>query len=160
MAAPMWIKRMLDNRGIAYREQHHRQAYTAQEVAQREHVSGHRVAKVVVAVADGKFVELILPASRRVQLDRVRDLLGAHDVRLATEAEIDRVFDDCERGAIPPLPHGDDIAVVMDGSMNVTGDILFQAGTHEDAVCLRFDDWFAMVHPRVESFSEPAVAQA
>jgi Ala-tRNA(Pro) deacylase len=103
-------------------------------------------------------VELILPASRRVRLDRVRDLLGAHDVRLATETEMDTVFDDCERGAIPPLPHGDDIAVVMDGSMNVTGDILFQAGTHEDAVCLRFDDWFAMVHPRVESFSEPAAA--
>jgi Ala-tRNA(Pro) deacylase len=160
MAAPMWIKRMLDNRGIAYREQHHRQAYTAQEVAQREHISGHRVAKVVVAVADGRFVELILPASRRVRLDRVRELLAAHDVRLATEAEIDRVFDDCERGAIPALPHGDDIPLVMDGSMNVAGDILFQAGTHEDAVCLRFDDWFAMVHPRVESFSEPAAAQA
>jgi Ala-tRNA(Pro) deacylase len=156
----MWIKRMLDNRGIAYREQHHRQAYTAQEVAQREHMSGHRVAKVVVAVADGKIVELILPASRRVRLDQVRDLLGAHDIRLATEAEMDRVFDDCECGAIPALPHGEDIPMVMDGTLNVPGDILFQAGTHEDAVCMRFDDWFAMVHPRVESFSEPAMAQA
>jgi Ala-tRNA(Pro) deacylase len=156
----MWIKRMLDNRGIAYREQHHRQAYTAQEVAQREHVSGHRVAKVVVAVADGHFVELILPASRRVRLDWVRDRLGAHDVRLATEAEMDRIFDDCERGAIPALPHGKDIPMVMDGTLNVPGDILFQAGTHEDAVCMRFDDWFAMVHPRVESISEPAMARA
>jgi Ala-tRNA(Pro) deacylase len=157
----MWIKRMLDDQGIAYTEQHHPEAFTAQEVAQREHVSGHRVAKVVVAVADGRLVELILPASRRVRLDRVREVLPANDVRLATEAEMDRAFDDCERGAIPALPHGEDIPLVMDGTLKVGGDILFQAGTHADAVRMRFDDWFRLVHPRVESFTEPALpAQA
>ena len=46
-------------------------------LAQREHFSGHRVAKVVVAMVDGRPVELILPASRRVRLDRVQRLLGA-----------------------------------------------------------------------------------
>jgi hypothetical protein len=45
----------------------------------------------------------------------------------------------------------------MDASMKVSGDILFQAATHEDAVRLRFDDWFGLVNPRVESFTEPAV---
>jgi Ala-tRNA(Pro) deacylase len=148
---------MLEARGIAYTEQHHREVYTAQELAQREHVSGHRVAKVVVAIADGRFVELVLPASRRVVLEQVRAVLGARDVRLAAEEEMDRVFSDCERGAVPPLPHGQDVAVLMDASMKVSGEILFQAGTHEDAVRLRFDDWFALVNPRVDSFTEPAV---
>src|SRR3712207_7396677 len=44
-------------------------------------VSGHRVAKVVGVLADGRPVELILPASRRVMLDRVREVLGAAEVR-------------------------------------------------------------------------------
>ena len=30
------------------------------------------------------------------------------------------------------------------------------AGTHSDAIRMQFDDWFAMVEPRVEMFSEPA----
>jgi Ala-tRNA(Pro) deacylase len=69
MATATWIRQELDQRGVAYQEMHHPEVYTAQEVAQREHVSGHRVAKVVCVIADGRPIELVLPASRRVNLD-------------------------------------------------------------------------------------------
>jgi Ala-tRNA(Pro) deacylase len=146
---------MLELRGIPFEELHHREAYTAQEVAQREHVSGHRVAKVVVAMADGRPVELILPASRHINLDRVRTVLHAHEIRLAAEAELAQFFTNCEVGAIPALRHWKDVDVLMDRSLNVEGKILFQAGTHADAVCLNFRDWYEMVNPQVATFSEP-----
>jgi hypothetical protein len=41
-------------------------------------------------------------------------------------------------------------------SEDVEGDILFQAGTHSDAVRLNFRDWYEMVQPQVATFSEPA----
>jgi Ala-tRNA(Pro) deacylase len=156
MATATWIRDELDRQGVAYQELHHPDAYTAQEVAQREHVSGHRVAKVVCVLADGRPIELVLPASRRVDLDRVRDLLNARDVRLATEAELQRHFSDCEPGAIPALRHWRDVDVIMDVFLSCGGDILIQGGTHCDAIRIRFDDWFAMVNPRVELFSERA----
>jgi Ala-tRNA(Pro) deacylase len=146
---------MLERRGIPFEELYHPEVYTAQEVAQREHVSGHRVAKVVVVMVDGRPVELILPASRHVNLDRVRTVLHAHDLRLATEAEMERYFRDCEVGAIPALRHWKDVDVLMDRSLNVEGNILFQAGTHADAVRLNFRDWYEMVNPQVATFSEP-----
>jgi Ala-tRNA(Pro) deacylase len=146
---------MLERRGIPFEELHHPEVYTAQEVAQREHVSGHRVAKVVVVIADGRPVELILPASRHVNLDRVRTVLHAQELRLATEEEMERSFTDCEVGAIPALRHWKDVDVLMDRSLNVEGDILFQAGTHADAVRLNFRDWYEMVNPQVATFSEP-----
>jgi Ala-tRNA(Pro) deacylase len=155
MASPLWIRRMLELRGIPFEQMHHPDAYTAQEVAQREHFSGHRVAKVVVVMADGHPVELILPASRHVNLDRVRTVLGARDVRLATEPEMEKYFSDCVVGAVPALRHWKDIPVVMDRSLNVEGDILFQAGTHADAVRLKFWNWYEMVQPQVATFSEP-----
>jgi Ala-tRNA(Pro) deacylase len=155
MATITWIKSMLDRRGIAYEERHHRAAFSAQEVAQSEHISGHRVAKVVVALADGRPVELILPASRRVALDRLKELLVAEEVRLASEAEMGRIFGDCETGAIPPLRHWKDVAVLMDASMPDAGDLVFQAGTHEDAIRLNVRDWLGLVEPLVGSFSEP-----
>lgn len=155
MATATWVRDELDRQGVAYREMHHPESYTAQEVAHQEHISGHRVAKVVVVMADGRPVELILPASRRVQLERVCELLQARDVRLATEDEMDHYFNDCERGAIPALRHWRDVEVLMDGWLMGRGDILFQAGTHCDAIRMRFDDWFTMVNPRVEMFSEP-----
>jgi Ala-tRNA(Pro) deacylase len=156
MATPLWIRKMLELRGIPFEELHHLEAYTAQEVAQREHVSGHRVAKVVVVMADGRPVELVLPASRHVNLERVRAVLHAHELRLATEEEMGKYFTDCEVGAVPALRHWKDVDVVMDRSLNVEGNILLQAGTHADAVRLNFRDWYEMVNPQVATFSEPA----
>src|SRR3954451_25473687 len=103
MATATWIRDELDRRGLAYEERQHPEAYTAQQVAQYEHVSGHRVAKVVCVMADDRPVELVLPASRRVMLDWVRELLGARDLRLATEQEMQECFADCELGAIPAM---------------------------------------------------------
>jgi Ala-tRNA(Pro) deacylase len=160
MTTATWIRNELDRRGIAYQERHHRDAYTAQEVAQREHVSGHRVAKVVCVMADGRPVELVLPASRRVRLDWVRAVLGAREARLATEEEMEAQFTDCEAGAVPALRHWKGVDVVMDGWLRVPGDILMPGGTHQDAITMRFDDWFEMVNPRVEGFSEAADAGA
>jgi Ala-tRNA(Pro) deacylase len=149
---------MLELRGIPFEEMHHPKVYTAQEVAGREHFSGHRVAKVVVVMADGRPVELILPASLHVNLDRVRTVLDANEVRLATEEEMAKFFTDCEVGATPPLRHWEDVGVLMDRALNVEGDILFQAGTHTDAIRLRFRDWYEMVNPQVASFSQPGEA--
>ncbi len=156
MATATWVRDELDRKGVAYQELHHPDAYTAQELAQREHVSGHRVAKVVGVMVDGRPVELVLPASRRVLLERVRDLLGAKEARLASEEELQRCFPDCEVGAIPALRHWGGVDVMMDGNLCCAGDIVILGGTHRDAIRMRFDDWFGMVAPRVELFTEPA----
>jgi Ala-tRNA(Pro) deacylase len=159
MSTATWVRSELEQSGVTFEEVHHPEAYTAQALAQREHFSGHRVAKVVVAMVDGRPVELILPASRRVRLDRVQRLLGAKEVRLATEQEMEQYFGDCETGAIPPLRHWQNVECLMDTAMQVPGNILFPAGTHCDAVSVRFEDWFRHVNPPVASFSEPDVAR-
>jgi Ala-tRNA(Pro) deacylase len=160
MATATWIRNELEQRGIAYEELHHPDSYTAQEMAQQEHISGHRVAKVVCVMADGQPVELVLPASRRVMLDWVRRLLGSGDVRLATEDELGQYFTDCELGAIPALRHWRGVDMIMDGHLRCQGDIFILGGTHCDAIRMRFDDWFNMVQPRVELLSEPAEPSA
>jgi Ala-tRNA(Pro) deacylase len=155
MPSTSWIKDMLEKRGVAFESLQHRVAFTAQEVAQSEHISGDNLAKVVVVIADGRPVELILPASRRVVLERVQKLLGASAIRLASEAEMERIFTDCETGAIPPLRHWKDVTVMMDSSMSNARELVFQAGTHEDSIRLNYQDWFALLNPRVEFFAVP-----
>jgi Ala-tRNA(Pro) deacylase len=155
MATATWIREKLDREGIAYQELRHPAALTAQEVAQREHVSGHRVAKVVCVLADGCPIQLVLPASRRVMLEWVRELLGARQVRLATEEELGWFFSGCELGAIPALRHWPGVKVLMDGHLRCDRDIFILGGTHSDALRIRFDDWFDLVNPRVELLSEP-----
>jgi Ala-tRNA(Pro) deacylase len=153
MATATWVRDELEQRGIAYQCMHHPEAFTAQDVARREHVSGHRLAKVVGVMADGRPIELVLPASRRVDLDSVKAVLRAQDVRLASESELQKHFTDCELGAIPALRHWRGVDVIMDGNLRCEGDIFILGGTHCDAIRMRFDDWFDMVQPRVEMVS-------
>ena len=77
---------------------------------------------------------------------------------LASEAEMDRIFDDVETGAIPALRHWDGVEVIMDETMRTDGDIIIQGGTHCDTVRLKFNDWYEMVVPRVGFFTEPDTA--
>src|SRR5262245_9840105 len=126
MAIPKWVRETLEGGGVRFMELHHRDTPTSQQVAQQEHFSGHRVAKVVIAMIDGRPVELVLPASRHVDMSRLRELFGGKDVRLASETEIERHFTDCEVGAVPALRHWEGVDVVMDQSLRVEGDILFQ----------------------------------
>lgn len=153
MDSPGWIRRLLTRRRVPFLEIRHSQAFTARELARRGQISPHRVAKVVIVIADGRLVELVLPANRHIVFDSLRAALHVADVRLATESEIERYFADVEVGAVPPLRHWKDVDVVMDESLDVEGEILFQAGTHTDAVRLEFDDWFKTVRPRVKRFS-------
>lgn len=155
MASPRWIHQMLKQRGVPFAMCHHAEAFTAQEVAQREHISGHQMAKVVVVIADDRPVELVLPASRHVDLDHVKAVIPANDVRLAEEDELEDYFPDCDLGAMPPLRHWEDVDIFMDESLQGKGEILFQAGSHTEAVRLQFEDWFSLVKPTIASFAEP-----
>lgn len=54
----------LRENAVPFEVHHHPPAYTAQRVAEVEHVSGKMMVKVVMAFADGKMVMLALPAPR------------------------------------------------------------------------------------------------
>ena len=154
MSMPQWIERTLEREQVRYHSRHHRPRFTAQEVAAAEHVSGHRMAKVVVVKADDRMAEVVVPASQRINMDAVRRALGSKTCRLATELEIAERFTDCELGAIPPLRHWADVPILMDRHlMRLRGQLVFQAGTHEDAIEMEFSDWYRITEPREGNFT-------
>jgi Ala-tRNA(Pro) deacylase len=153
MSIPAWIADSLDSGAVPYRQQHHRIGYTAQWVAQHAHVPGSSFGKVVVALADGRPLLLVLPAHARVDVARARAELGARDFRLAREDELARLMPDVELGAIPPLRHWQGVDIWMDPSLRHEGELVFQAGTHEDTIHMDFADWMRITEPRVCRFA-------
>jgi len=61
----------------------HEPAFTAREEAAATHVPGRDWAKVVVCFVDGRAVEAIVPATAIVDLERLLELAGGKDIRLA-----------------------------------------------------------------------------
>jgi Ala-tRNA(Pro) deacylase len=149
MAILTKLREFLDQQGVRYEVRSHRQAFTAQEVAEAQQVPGMELAKVVIVRSGGEFAMLVLPAPYRVDLERARTALGHPDLVLAHEHEFTRLFPECEPGAMPPFGNLYGLAVWVDEVLTKDEEIVFNAGTHTQTVTMRYADFARLVQPRV-----------
>jgi Ala-tRNA(Pro) deacylase len=146
------LKSYLDENHVHYTLMSHSPAYTAQAAAATLHVPGKELAKTVVVTAGTEHVIAVLPASRHVDLKRLATVLGK-SARLASEPEFIGLFPDSELGAMPPLGNLYHLPVYVDESLAADEEIVFHAGTHRDAVRMRYADFARLASPRVVSFA-------
>jgi Ala-tRNA(Pro) deacylase len=111
------------------------------------------VAKTVIIKADGEFMMCVLAACYKIDLGALKNQLGAKKVELADENEIGEIFDDCDLGAEPPFGNLYDLPVIMDKALEDDDHILFQAGTHEQAIRMDMGDYRKLVKPKVLNFT-------
>lgn len=147
------LQELLDREGVSYEVLSHPPAYTAQEVAQAQHVPGRELAKVVVVRGSQGFALLVLPAIYKVDLARAQAALGDPQARLATEQEFRSLFPDCEVGAMPPFGNLFGLPVYVDQTLAQDETIVFNAGTHTQTVRMRYADFVRLVGPKPASFA-------
>lgn len=143
----------LDKYAVPFTLIKHSEAFTAQEVAEKAHVSGREFAKTVMVRIDGKMAMAVLPAENQVNFNLLREAAGAETISLAIESEFKDLFPDCEIGAMPPFGHLYDLAVYMAGSLSKNANIAFNAGTHTELIKLTYLDFARLVRPTVARFS-------
>lgn len=154
MPAIATIHEFLREAHVPYTVVHHRPAFTAQEEAAATHVPGRDWAKVVVCFIDDEPIEAVVPAPSFVNLDRLLELAGGSSIRLADEEELRRLFPHCELGAMPPFGPLYGQTVYVDALLALEPEIVFNAGTHRDAMAMRWNDFVKMVNPIVGKFAE------
>jgi len=148
------LKTMLDEAKVSYEVYTHPLAYTAQEIAKKQHVSGKELAKIVMLEVDDKLVMGVLPGSLKVHLNTARASLGASTVRLATEDEFTSRFPECEIGAMPPFGNLFGLNVVVDPALEIDEYIYFNAGNHVQTVRMKYKDFAELVKPQVVPLSK------
>jgi Ala-tRNA(Pro) deacylase len=158
MAVSLMVQEYLRSGNVGYAVFQHAPAFTAQEEAAVTHVPGRDWAKAVVCFADGEPIQAVVPAHRDVNLPRLLELTGARDLRLAHESELDWLYPDCERGAMPPLGPLYRQRVFVDEMLGREDEIVFNGGTHTDAICMRYADFAALAQPIVGRFAERPAA--
>jgi Ala-tRNA(Pro) deacylase len=149
----MRVTEYLNKAAVSYEIKEHTPSFTAQQVANIEHEPGKFVAKPVIIRADGKYIMCVLAACYKINLDVLKKQLGAGQLELAYEEEIGSLFDDCELGAEPPFGNLYDMPVIMDKALEKDDHIVFQAGTHEQAVKMSMADYRKLVKPKLMDFS-------
>ena len=146
------LKDFLDSHGIKYVTIGHSRAYTAQEVAASSHIPGKELAKTVMVKIDGKMAMAVLPASRSVDFNLLKQTLGANNVELAAEQEFQGMFPECEVGAMPPFGNLYGFKVYASKSLTEDEQIAFNAGSHSELIKLAYKDFENLVKPEVVEF--------
>jgi Ala-tRNA(Pro) deacylase len=145
----MKVQEYLEQKGVFYSEHEHRPAYTSQEVAAEEHVSGDMIAKPVVVRADGGYAMVVVPASYKLDMRKVAEALHTHQASLADEPELAKLFPDSEVGAEPPFGNLYNLPTLVDEHLTHDEEIVFQAGSHRSAIRMRYADYAELAHPQV-----------
>jgi Ala-tRNA(Pro) deacylase len=154
MSVPQRLRSFLDSNCVPYQSLSHSTTYTAQGTATMMQISGKEVAKTVVlqaGVHGDETILAVLPGPRHVRFEKLAAAIGK-PVRLATEDEFRSLFPDCELGAMPPFGTLYNLPVYVDESLAKDKEVVFNAGTHHDAVRMAYEDFVRLANPRVCSF--------
>jgi Ala-tRNA(Pro) deacylase len=148
----MKILDFLSEAGVDFEVRHHDEFFTAEEEAAAGHIPGHVFAKTVVARADDENILLVLPATNRVDLDRLQEELGVRP-EMVGEREMAELFPDCELGAEPPFGSQYGLRTIVDTHLSQQKRIAVRACSHHEIVLLNYDDYARLERPDVMAFA-------
>jgi Ala-tRNA(Pro) deacylase len=148
MQIPKQLINCLNESGVAYEILQHPEAVTAQRVAEVEHIKARHQAKVVMVKSNGNHVMAVVPADRRIDLQKVEKITGKQ-ASLETEVDFKSIFLDCAVGAMPPFGNLYGLPTYVDERLAREDYIVFEAGTHTDAIKLKYTDYEKIVKPEV-----------
>lgn len=123
----------------------HPHTATALQAAGVSRIPRERMAKAVMLEDDSQhYVLAVLPATQKVELERLRDQTR-RDLHLASEAAFGKCFADCERGAVPPLGAAYGVETIWDDGLLSAPDLYFEAGDHETLVHMKTSDFIRLL---------------
>lgn len=97
MGIAITLAQYLLDRDVTYELEPHPHTETALASASASGLPADSVVKAVVLKGGDGFMLALLPASRHIQFDKLRRLLG-DDVDIAGEEQVETLFLDCEPG--------------------------------------------------------------
>jgi Ala-tRNA(Pro) deacylase len=127
------LQRFLAESGVDYELIPHERTMTSAHTAERSRIPGDRLAKGVVLKDEEGYLLAVIPASHQVELDAVVEQLF-RPLDIAPTRDVEELFPDCDRGAVPPIGRAYGLEVLVDNSLVAQPDIYFEGGDHASLV--------------------------
>jgi Ala-tRNA(Pro) deacylase len=133
MGIPLSLREYLNDHHVNYEVMAHVRTGSSLQTAQVSHVPGDCLAKGVILTREGGYVLAVVPASSKVRLDAIEQMLHC-PVDLASEDEVNSLFPDCEAGAVPPIGAAYAVDTIIDDSLDQQRDIYLESGDHRSLI--------------------------
>ncbi|MBR9866127.1 MAG: YbaK/EbsC family protein [Oceanospirillales bacterium] len=126
----------LSNKACQYDMLEHPFSETIAEAGMSSSIPLKRVAKAVVLHDYNHYMVAAIPAMNRLMLPQIDRIIGSH-AELATENELQALFGDCDKGAIPAIGQAYGLNVIWDDALKEEEDIYIEAGDHRHLIHLK-----------------------
>jgi Ala-tRNA(Pro) deacylase len=144
------LTNVLDQAGFEYDLLSHPHTDSAAGEAEALGLPPHAVGKTLVLDAPEGHVRAVLPASERIDLRKVRELLeGGKSIHLASEDELARDYPDFELGAVPPFGGASRDRVLVDVRLTEQHSLVLEAGAHNRSIRLETADLLKLTEAEV-----------
>lgn len=146
------IRQHLESHSIAFREVHHAPTFTSEESAKARGEDLRIGGKALLMKTGDTFRLFVLSASLKADSAAIRDKFGVKKIRFATADEL-KELTGLVPGSVPPFgPPILPFELYADLSITANDKIAFNAGSLEDSIILRVDDWLRAACPEVFPF--------
>jgi Cys-tRNA(Pro) deacylase len=142
---------LLEEAGVSYEFLPHPRTARALAEAEALGVDPAEVAKTLVVSTPEGYVRAVLPASERLDLSKLAQVVGAPKqwLHLASEEALQRDYAEFELGATPPFGGVRIDPVVVDRHAAERESLVVEAGTHVESLHLRSADLVRLTQARV-----------
>jgi Ala-tRNA(Pro) deacylase len=140
----------LEEQGVAHEVVEHPTRYSAAADARAAGLEPDDAAKTILLRDDEGYKVVVIPASHRLDLHKLRELLGADSsLRLAAEHEIAADFEAFEVGAVPPFGPLLPAPEVVDRRLLEHDRVMCSGGDHRHGVMLDPNEIVRIAKPQV-----------
>lgn len=147
MPIPKKLLTSLDKAKATYEVVKHKTVFTAYDLAQTTKHKLQEIAKTLLVKADGQHVLVVLPAHLRLDLVKLKKLLGAKKVQISTEKDMAKSLK-VKPGAITPFGSLHKLEVVVDKSLTKVQKAIFGAGSFTESLRLKVKDFLKLENPK------------
>lgn len=148
MAIPPKVKKYLDSKGIDYEELAHKTVYTAYDAAQTLKKELKEIAKTILIEADKTHVLVVLPADKKIDLAKLKKVLGVKKIRIPSEDVMIKVLK-IQPGTMSSFGRLHNMEVVVDKAMIGAKKAVISTGSFTDSVFMKVKDFIQSEEARL-----------
>lgn len=141
------IRKILQENKIDFEIYDHEPVYTSEQAARVRGVDVKTGVKaLVLKTYESRFILALVRADKRADLEKIAELEGTKNVRLASPQEVFRETG-CEIGSVPPFGHKTELKTYLDRDILENDFVNFNCGLHTKSVSMKAEDLLKVLNP-------------
>lgn len=143
MPIPAKVKAYLKKAKVGFEEIGHKTVFTAYDVAQTLKRNLKEIGKTLLVKTDKAYVLVVVPASHRLDLAKLKKALKVKKVEMVPEKVMAKMLK-VKAGALTAFGKLHKLPLIVDRSLLKTKEVILQAGSFTDSVRMKAKDFVEM----------------